>query len=73
VERLGVHDFYVLAGWRFLLKVRKSLAQAEEFVFLGVGLGAALLGQEVDRRRDSAWQMSTTQYENALHLYNMWF
>jgi hypothetical protein len=48
MERLGIHDFYVFAGWWLFLVVGKSLAQAEELVLLGVELGATLLGQEAD-------------------------
>lgn len=46
MERLGICDFYVFAGWRLFLEVGIPLAQAEELVLLGVELGATLLGQE---------------------------
>lgn len=67
MERLGIRDFYVFAGWRLFLEVGISLAQAEELVLLGVGLGATLLGQEAVGRSDSAWQMSAIQNEKSVH------
>jgi hypothetical protein len=67
MERLGICDFYVFAGRRLFLEVGKSLAQAEELVLLGVELGAALLGQDADGWRDSAWQVSAIQKEKSVH------
>lgn len=67
MERLGIRDFYVFAGWRLFLEVGISLAQAEELVLLGVGLGATLLGQEAVGRCDAAWQMSVIQNEKSVH------
>jgi hypothetical protein len=67
MERLGICDFYVSAGWRLFLEVGKSLTEAEELVLLGVGLGATLLGQGVDGRCDSARQVSAIQNKKSVH------